>query len=66
MTSSWTIEWTSPPNAKRLDCNTPCATSGFCSDCSSPDRICRITTIIERKPRLADLRVLVVNEDLGL
>jgi len=59
-------ERTSPPNARRLGFNTPCATSGFCSDCNSPDRICRITTIIERKPRLTDLRVLVVNEDLGL
>jgi hypothetical protein len=28
--------------------------------------ICRITTVIERKTRLTDLRVLVVNEDLGL
>lgn len=59
-------EWTSPPNARRLNCNTPCAKSGFCSDCNSPDRICRITTVIERKPRLTDMRVLVVNEDLGL
>ena len=56
----------SPPNAKRLNYNTPCAKTGFCSDCNSPDRICRITTIIERKPRLTDVRVLVVNEDMGL
>lgn len=59
-------EWTSPPNARRLGFNTPCASTGFCSDCNSSGRICRITTIIERKPRLSDLRVLVVNEDLGL
>jgi L-lactate utilization protein LutB len=59
-------QWASPPNARRLNFNTPCATTGFCSDCSSPDRICRVTTIIDRKPRMTDLRVLVVNEDLGL
>lgn len=59
-------EWSSPPNAKRLNFNTPCAKTGFCSDCHSPDRICRITTIIDRKPRMTDMRVLVVNEDLGL
>jgi L-lactate utilization protein LutB len=59
-------QWASPPNAKRLSFNTPCAVSGFCSDCRSPDRICRITTIIDRKPRMTDLRVLVVNEELGL
>ncbi|MCM2359850.1 MAG: lactate utilization protein [Geobacteraceae bacterium] len=59
-------EWASPPNAKRLNFNTPCARTGFCSDCNSPDRICRITTVIDRKPRLTDVHVLVVNEELGL
>jgi hypothetical protein len=56
----------SPPNTRRLNFKTPCASTGLCSDCSSPDRICRITTIIDRKPRQTDLRVLVVNEDMGL
>lgn len=55
----------SPPNARRLNMNTPCARTGFCSDCNSPDRICRAATIIDRKPRLTDLHVLVVNADLG-
>uniref|UniRef100_A0A831U1B5 Lactate utilization protein n=1 Tax=Geobacter metallireducens TaxID=28232 RepID=A0A831U1B5_GEOME len=59
-------EWASPPNARRLSYKTPCATTGFCSDCNAPDRICRVTTVIDRKPRLTDLRVLVVNEDMGL
>jgi hypothetical protein len=59
-------ERSAPPNAKRLGFKTPCASSGFCSDCHAPDRICRITTIIDRKPRHTDLRVLVVNADLGL
>ena len=56
----------SPPNARRLKFKTPCAETGFCCDCNSPERICRITTIIDRKPRQTDLRVLVVNEDMGL
>lgn len=59
-------EWSSPPNARRLNFKTPCATTGFCSDCNSPDRICRVTTIIDHQPRRTDLRVLVVNEDMGL
>ncbi len=59
-------EWASPPNARRLNHKTPCATTGFCSDCDSPERICRVVTVLERKPRYTDLRVLVVNEDLGL
>lgn len=58
--------YASPPNARRLGLNTPCAKTGFCSNCSSPDRICRITTVIERKSRTVDMRILVVNEDLGL
>jgi L-lactate utilization protein LutB len=58
--------WATPPNAKRLNFNTPCARTGFCSNCTSPERLCRVTTILERKPRFTDIRVLVVNEDLGL
>jgi L-lactate utilization protein LutB len=57
--------WATPPNARRLNFNTPCASTGFCSDCNSPDRLCRVTTIIDRKPRFTDVRVLVVNSDLG-
>jgi hypothetical protein len=55
-----------PPNAKRLNCNTPCAKTGFCANCNSPERICRIIHVMDRKPRVADLHVLIVNEDLGL
>ena len=55
-----------PPNAKRLNCNTPCAKTGFCADCNSPERICRITHVMDRKPRAADIHVLIVNEDMGL
>jgi hypothetical protein len=57
--------WATPPNAKRLNFNTPCARTGFCSNCNSPDRLCRVTTIIDRRPRFTDLRVLVVNADMG-
>ncbi|MBC8017448.1 MAG: lactate utilization protein [Verrucomicrobia bacterium] len=57
--------WATPPNSKRLNFKTPCASTGFCSDCNSPDRLCRVTTIMERKPRFTDVRVLVVNAELG-
>ncbi len=59
-------ESASPPNAKRLKYKTPCAETGFCCDCNSPERICRVTTIIDRKPLYTDIRVLVVNEEMGL
>lgn len=55
-----------PPNAMRLGKQTPCAVTGFCADCDSPQRICHVTTIIDSKPTLTDFHVLVVNEDMGL
>ena len=55
-----------PPNAMRLERETPCAATGFCNDCDAPHRICHVTTIIDSKPGATDLHVLVVNEDMGL
>ena len=55
-----------PPNAMRLGKQTPCAATGFCADCDSPQRICHVTTIIDSRPTLTALHVLVVNEDMGL
>jgi hypothetical protein len=55
-----------PRNTKRLGLGTPCATSGFCEDCASPQRICRVWSIIERKPPHADITVLLCGEPLGL
>lgn len=57
--------WATPPNSKRLNFKTPCASSGFCSNCNSPERLCRVTTVLERRPRFTDVTVLVVNADLG-
>ncbi len=54
-----------PPNSRRLKFKTPCASSGFCSDCNSPDRLCRVTSVLDRRPRMTDMTVLVVNADLG-
>ena len=59
-------EMASPPNAMRLSKQTPCAVTGICSNCDSPQRICRVTTILDRKPTLTDIHVLVINEDMGL
>lgn len=54
-----------PQNAKRLGLQTPCAMEGRCKDCSSPDRMCNITTIINHKPSKIDFNVYVVDEELG-
>ncbi len=57
---------TAPANAFRLSRKTPCAEQGICSNCHSPDRICRVTTVLEQCPCNTAIHVLVVNEDLGL
>ena len=54
-----------PMRAKSLGMQTPCAETGICSDCNAPQRICRITTILHRKPMLTDLSVILVNRALG-
>lgn len=54
-----------PMRAKSLGMQTPCAETGICTDCNSPQRICRITTILHRKPMLTDMTVIIINEALG-
>jgi hypothetical protein len=54
-----------PLNAKRLNMDVPCAKVGKCVDCNSPNRICRVIVIHERKPSLTDLHIILVGEELG-
>jgi len=55
-----------PMNAKRLNLPLPCAETGRCHDCKSEARICRIISIIQRKPNATDISVYLINEELGL
>ena len=55
----------SPLNAKRLNLKTPCALTGKCTDCNSPDRMCNITVILEKKPNLTDITIVLVGDKLG-
>jgi hypothetical protein len=54
-----------PMRARSLNMETPCAESGRCTDCSAPQRICRITTILHRRPMLTDISVILVGQSLG-
>ena len=54
-----------PMNAKRRGDKTPCAITGMCTDCETPDRVCRIITIIEKIPSRTDMTVILVGEELG-
>lgn len=54
-----------PMNARRFGANTPCAQTGKCSDCDSPERICSLTLIIEKQRQPGRINVILVNADLG-
>jgi hypothetical protein len=54
-----------PMNSMRLELKTPCVTTGFCEDCSSPGRICNYFTIIERSFINDRLHVVLIGQDLG-
>jgi L-lactate utilization protein LutB len=54
-----------PMNAKRRGDKTPCAITGICTDCETPDRLCRVITIMEKKPSRADITLILVGEELG-
>ena len=56
---------TAPLRARDLNMDVPCAKLGKCVDCNSPNRICRVVVIHERKPALTDMLVILVGEELG-
>lgn len=55
----------SPKNAQRLNRNTPCAKTGVCSDCLSPDRICSSYVTLRKQVVPNRIKVILVNENLG-
>ena len=52
-------------NAKRLKADVPCVKLGKCVDCNSPDRVCRVVVIHERRPFNTDMLIILVGEELG-
>lgn len=52
-------------NNIRLMKKNPCVEKGICVDCSSPERICNIVTILWKRPKITDISVFLVNENLG-
>lgn len=55
----------SPMNNKRLNYDNPCTITGVCSECQGSTRICRIYSVMRKKPMLTDITVVVVGEELG-
>jgi hypothetical protein len=58
--------YAAPINARRLGKKTPCAETGFCQDCSSPDRTCNTWTITEKSFPKGRIQVVLINQDLGI
>ncbi|MBI4965391.1 MAG: lactate utilization protein [Desulfomonile tiedjei] len=58
-------EVAAPIRAMSLNRKTPCVKTGYCMDCDSPERICRITSIIHKRPVMTKITVLILDEDLG-
>ena len=56
-----------PRNAmKHKDFRTPCHKTGICMDCNSPDRICNVWSITEKCYPAGRIKIILINEELGL
>ncbi len=54
-----------PTNAQRFGLSTPCAKTGSCFNCKSPDTICCQFLITRFSSHEGRIHVILVNEDLG-
>lgn len=54
-----------PLNAKRLNKKTPCAVTGKCMHCQSPDTICKTTLILRHPAGTMEVFVIIINKELG-
>ena len=54
-----------PTNAQRFGISTPCAKTGACLDCKSPDTICCQFLITRYSRHSGRIHVILVNDNLG-
>ena len=54
-----------PINAQRFGLSTPCAKTGACMDCKSPDTICCQFLITRYSKHPGRIHVILVNDELG-
>ena len=53
-------------NAEHPEMDPPCTKTGVCANCSHPLRICNTWTITEKSFPPGRIKVVLINEDLGL
>lgn len=58
-------EYAAPANAKRLNRKTPCAVTGVCSDCNSPERICHDYVYMQRQSQKNRIHVILLTGSYG-
>ena len=58
--------YVAPINSMRLDKKTPCVKTSYCEECKSPDRICNTWTITEKAFPKGRVKVVLINEDMGI
>ncbi len=59
-------DYAAPINALRHEFKTACAMTSRCADCKSPQRLCNTWTITERSFPKRRIKIVLINEDLGL
>ena len=55
----------SPPNTVRLNKKTPCAITGKCEECYSPDCICGQIVVTRRSGVPNRIKIILIGEELG-
>ena len=58
--------YAAPINAIRHRIKTPCVKTSYCMECKSPDRICNTWTITEKSFPKGRIKVVLIDQDLGL
>jgi len=58
-------EVAAPMRARSLNMDLPCTKAKGCVNCNDPNRICRATLILHRRPMLTDITVILIGEALG-
>jgi L-lactate utilization protein LutB len=59
--------YAAPVNAIRHpNFKTPCIKTSRCMNCKSPDRICNVWTVTEKSFPKGRIKVVLINEDLGI
>ena len=59
-------DFAAPVNAIRHDQKTPCVKTAYCMDCNSPGRICNVWSIHEKSYPKGRIKVILINQNLGL